>query len=80
MFNLAKMLTIFIYLTSICFFFVSSQNISSRDILSQNVSSPNTLPQDTSSQDKWYIYEEPIEGLKLQNTRALKDEQAELYI
>ncbi|RGB37381.1 hypothetical protein C1646_666251 [Rhizophagus diaphanus] len=71
MFNLAKMLIIFIYLTSICFFFVSPQNISSRDILSQNVSSPNIPPQVTSPQDIWYIYEEPIEGLKLQNTYTL---------
>ncbi|PKY57619.1 hypothetical protein RhiirA4_549733 [Rhizophagus irregularis] len=66
MFNLAKMLIIFIYLTSICCFFVTSQNVLSRDILSQNVSSPNT-----SSQDMLYIYEEPIEGLKLQNTYTL---------
>ncbi|GBC27296.2 hypothetical protein GLOIN_2v1885764 [Rhizophagus irregularis DAOM 181602=DAOM 197198] len=67
------MLTIFIYLTSICCFFVTSQNVLSRDILPQNVSSLNTPPQDTSPQDIWYIYEEPIEGLKLYDTRTLKD-------
>ncbi|PKY34783.1 hypothetical protein RhiirB3_532939 [Rhizophagus irregularis] len=71
MFNLAKMLIIFIYLTSICFFFVSPQKVSSRDILSQNVSSLNTPPQVTSPQDVWYTYEEPIEGLKLHNTYTL---------
>ncbi|CAB4414769.1 unnamed protein product [Rhizophagus irregularis] len=71
MFNLAKMLTIFIYLTSICCFLVSSQNILSRDILSQNASFPNTPPQDTSAQNIWYTYEEPIEGLKLYETYTL---------
>ncbi|RGB28059.1 hypothetical protein C1646_768306 [Rhizophagus diaphanus] len=70
-FNLAKMLTIFIYLTSICCFFVSSQNILPRDILSQNASFPNTPSQDTSLQDIWYTYEEPIEGLKLYETYTL---------
>ncbi|PKC53239.1 hypothetical protein RhiirA1_479711 [Rhizophagus irregularis] len=74
-----KMLIIFIYLTSICCFFVTSQNVLSRDILSQNVSSPNTPPQYTSPQDIWYIYKEPIEGLKLRDTLTLKDEQAELH-
>ncbi|POG81419.1 hypothetical protein GLOIN_2v1507734, partial [Rhizophagus irregularis DAOM 181602=DAOM 197198] len=68
-----KMLTIFIYLTSICCFFVTSQNVLSRDILPQNVSSLNTPPQDMSPQDIWYIYEEPIEGLKLHDTLTLKD-------
>ncbi|GBC27317.2 hypothetical protein GLOIN_2v1885764 [Rhizophagus irregularis DAOM 181602=DAOM 197198] len=67
------MLTIFIYLTSICCFFVTSQNVLSRDILPQNVSSLNTPPQDMSPQDIWYIYEEPIEGLKLHDTLTLKD-------
>ncbi|PKY20616.1 hypothetical protein RhiirB3_498292 [Rhizophagus irregularis] len=71
MFNLAKMLIIFIYLTSICCFLVSSQNILSRDILSQNASFPNTPPQNTSVQDIWYTYEEPIEGLKLYETYTL---------
>ncbi|CAB4414758.1 unnamed protein product [Rhizophagus irregularis] len=73
MFNLAKMLTIFIYLTSICYFPVSSQNILSRDILSQNASFPNTPPQDTSAQNIWYTYEEPIEGLKLYETYTLSE-------
>uniref|UniRef100_U9U6K7 Uncharacterized protein n=1 Tax=Rhizophagus irregularis (strain DAOM 181602 / DAOM 197198 / MUCL 43194) TaxID=747089 RepID=U9U6K7_RHIID len=73
MFNLAKMLTIFIYLTSICCFFVTSQNVLSRDILSQNVSSLNTPPQNTSPQDIWYTYEEPIEGLKLYDTHTLSE-------
>ncbi|UZO02817.1 uncharacterized protein OCT59_021295 [Rhizophagus irregularis] len=68
-----KMLIIFIYSTSICCFFATSQNVLSRDILSQNVSSPNTLPQYTSPQDIWYIYKEPIEGLKLRDTLTLKD-------
>ncbi|PKK57882.1 hypothetical protein RhiirC2_824640, partial [Rhizophagus irregularis] len=73
MFNLAKMLIIFIYLTSICCFFITSQNVLSRDILSQNISSPNTPPQYTSPQDIWYIYEEPIEDLKLYDTYTFKD-------
>ncbi|RGB40278.1 hypothetical protein C1646_800343 [Rhizophagus diaphanus] len=64
MLNLAKMLIIFMYLTSICCcFFISSQN----------ASSPNTPPQDTSLQDIWYTYEEPIEGLLLYETYTLKD-------
>ncbi|CAB4426093.1 unnamed protein product [Rhizophagus irregularis] len=73
MFNLAKMLIIFIYLTSICCFFITSQNVLSRDILSQNISSPNTPPQYTSPQDIWYIYEEPIEDLKRYDTYTFKD-------
>ncbi|GET60513.1 hypothetical protein GLOIN_2v1885764 [Rhizophagus irregularis DAOM 181602=DAOM 197198] len=67
------MLIIFIYLTSICCFFITSQNVLSRDILSQNISSPNTPPQYTSPQDIWYIYEEPIEDLKLYDTYTFKD-------
>ncbi|GBC25777.2 hypothetical protein GLOIN_2v1885764 [Rhizophagus irregularis DAOM 181602=DAOM 197198] len=67
------MLTIFIYLTSICCFLVSSQNVLSRDILSQNASFPNTPPQNTSDQDIWYTYEEPIEGLKLYETYTLSE-------
>ncbi|PKK60294.1 hypothetical protein RhiirC2_818958 [Rhizophagus irregularis] len=73
MFNLAKMLIIFIYLTSICCFYVSSQNVLSRGILSQNISSLNTPPQNTSPQDIWYTYEEPIEGLKRYSTHALSE-------
>ncbi|PKK64079.1 hypothetical protein RhiirC2_811632 [Rhizophagus irregularis] len=70
MFNLAKMLIIFIYLTSICCFFATSQNVLSRDILSQNISSPNIPSQ---PQDILYIYEEPIEGLKLHDTLTLSE-------
>ncbi|RGB40402.1 hypothetical protein C1646_753350 [Rhizophagus diaphanus] len=71
-FNLAKMWIIFIYLTSFCCFFISSQNVLSRDILSQNVSSLNIPLQDT-SQDIWYTYEEPIEGLQRYSTYALSE-------
>ncbi|PKC05500.1 hypothetical protein RhiirA5_400909 [Rhizophagus irregularis] len=64
MFNLTKMLIIFIYLTSICCFFISSQNVSSQI----------TPPQDTTSpQDISYIYEEPIEGLKRYSTYAISE-------
>ncbi|PKY54591.1 hypothetical protein RhiirA4_473482 [Rhizophagus irregularis] len=63
MLNLAKMLIIFMYLTSICCcFFVSSQSVSLQNTPSQDI-----------SQDIWYTYEEPIEGLKLYKTYTLKD-------
>ncbi|GBC29470.2 hypothetical protein GLOIN_2v1791295 [Rhizophagus irregularis DAOM 181602=DAOM 197198] len=67
MFN-SKMLITFVCLLSICCFFASSQNVLSS---SQNISSSQTTSlQDnsTSTQDISFIYEEPINGLKLYNT------------
>ncbi|PKY32838.1 hypothetical protein RhiirB3_451295, partial [Rhizophagus irregularis] len=61
MFNL-KVLITFICLISIISS-VSSQYISSRDILSQNASFQDISPQDIS-----FIYEEPINGLILYTT------------
>ncbi|POG57780.1 hypothetical protein GLOIN_2v1791295 [Rhizophagus irregularis DAOM 181602=DAOM 197198] len=65
MFN-SKMLITFVCLLSICCFFASSQNVLSS---SQNISSSQTTSlQDISTQDISFIYEEPINGLKLYNT------------
>ena len=62
---MVKLLISFTLVLLFTCFFVSSQNISpisSRDILSQH--------QNITSQDRSYIYEEPIEGLSLYDTNA----------
>ncbi|PKY55866.1 hypothetical protein RhiirA4_505513 [Rhizophagus irregularis] len=67
MFN-SKMLITFVCLLSICCFFASSQNVLSS---SQNISSSQTTSlQDISTQDISFIYEEPINGLKLYKTHS----------
>ncbi|PKY60617.1 hypothetical protein RhiirA4_484516, partial [Rhizophagus irregularis] len=67
MFNL-KVLITFICLISIISS-ISSQNISSRDTLSHQ----NASLQDISPQDISFIYEEPIDGLKLYTTLPTYD-------
>ena len=56
-----------------CCLFVSSQKISPQDISSRDVLSQNVSTQIITSQDISYIYEEPIEGLKLLNTTVFNN-------